>query len=352
MHTQLPFVAVVILSWNGKKYLQQFLPALLRTTYPNARFYVADNASGDGTDAFVREHFPSVHLLRLQKNNGFAGGYNLALAQIEADYYVLLNQDVEVTPGWIEPVVSLMQADSLIAAAQPKIRAFHQRSFFEYAGAAGGFLDRHGFAFCRGRFFNMVEEDHGQYDEETEIVWATGAALFIKANIFHRLGGLDADFFAHFEEIDLCWRIKNAGYKVYCCPRSVVYHVGGGSLPPTNPRKTYLNYRNNLSAIVKNTTGSQLFPVLLVRLLLDILSALKLLFTGKVQDFLAVLRAHAFFITHLHQLLGKRKEAWCVVHMHRIGVPNRKGFYRGSIIWAHFVEGKNCFSELLREKFF
>ncbi len=349
MHS--PTVAVVILSWNGKKFLEQFIPPLLKTTYPNATFHVADNASTDDSVQFIESNFPSVKIIRIEKNKGFAEGYNIALNQVQADYCVLLNQDVEVTPGWIEPVIALMEKEKRIAACQPKLLAFHNKELFEYAGAAGGFLDKHGYSFCRGRFFQSAEKDTGQYNSESEIVWASGACLFIRSNIYHNMGGLDAGFFAHFEEIDLCWRIKNAGYSIWYCPDSVVYHVGGGSLPQGNPKKTYLNFRNNLSALVKNLPAGEVFTTTLIRIALDIISAYKLLFSGKWQDFFAIMKAHFHVLKTLPQILTKRKLAWQLVEKNKISSPNLKGFYKGSIIWDYFIRNIRKFSELPKDKF-
>lgn len=346
-----PTVAVVILSWNGRKFLEKFLPPLLNSTYPNVSIYVADNASTDGSADFVMRNFPSVKIIRIEKNYGFAEGYNVALKQVEADYYVLLNQDVEVTAGWVEPVIAMMEQNPQMAACQPKIRAYHNKEWFEYAGAAGGFLDRHGYAFCRGRFFGTTEKDRGQYDYPSEIAWGSGACLFIRAKLYHALGGLDAGFFAHFEEIDLCWRLKNAGYSVWYCPRSAVYHVGGGSLPQGNPRKTYLNFRNNLSMLVKNLPSENLFSRLLIRYLLDIISAHKLLLSGNTADYLAIAKAHGYFITHISHLMAKRKQAWEAVGRNRISSPNMKGFYNGSIIADYFLRRIRKFSDLPLAKF-
>jgi len=345
-----PTVAVVILTWNGKKFLEQFLPALLTTTYPAASFYVADNASSDDSVEFLRKNFPNVQVITLEKNSGFAEGYNIALRQVRADYYVLLNQDVEVTSGWIEPVLALMENDKRIAACQPKLRAFYDKEYFEYAGAAGGFLDRHGYAFCRGRFFHSVEKDTGQYDTGMEIVWASGACLFIRAQLYHDLGGLDKDFFAHFEEIDLCWRLKNAGYSIRYCPDSLVYHVGGGSLSKENPKKTFLNYRNNLSAIIKNQRG-HVALILAMRIFLDIISAWKTLLSGDRGKFAAIFKAHVSFVASLPALLAKRKATRTKINRYKISAPHLAGFYRGSIIADFFLRKSRSFDKLKKEKF-
>ena len=350
MHSN-PSVAVVILSWNGRKFLEQFIPPLLKTTYPNASFHIADNASSDDTVQFVSANFPSIKIIRIEKNYGFAEGYNIALKQVEADYYVLLNQDVEVPAGWIEPIIALMEKDKKIAACQSKMLEYDNKERFEYAGATGGFIDRHGYAFCRGRFFKSTEKDNGQYDTVSEIVWACGACMFIRSKLFHDLGGLDDDFFAHFEEIDLCWRLKNAGYSIVYCPASVVYHVGGGSLPQGNPKKTYLNYRNNLCALMKNLPGESIASILSIRFVLDIISASKLLLSGNWRDYLAIAKAHFYFITRLSKLMAKRRAAWQAVEHNKIAPPNRKGFYRGSIIMDYFIRRIRNFSELPPEKF-
>ncbi len=346
-----PAVAVVILSWNGKKFLEQFLPSLLKTTYTNTTFHVADNHSTDDSVEFLRKNFPSVNIIQIEKNYGFAKGYNVALKQVEADYYVLLNQDVEVTPDWIEPLAALMEKDKNIAACQPKLRAFHDKSSFEYAGAAGGFLDKHGYAFCRGRFFDTIEKDTGQYDTEIEIAWASGACLFIRSRLYHQLGGLDADFFAHFEEIDLCWRIKNARYSIKYCPASIVYHVGGGSLQHGNPKKTFLNYRNNLTAMVKNLPSDVVLARTSTRFILDILSAYKNLFTGNWRDYFAIMKAHIHFVSDLKQIISKRKTVWKIIEQHKIGEPNQNGFYKGTIIVDYFIRRIRYFSELTSSKF-
>ena len=238
-------VAVVILNWNGKKYLEQFLPSLIEHTGSDAEIVVADNASTDDSLSFLKTNFPSIRVIQNTTNGGFARGYNLALKQVEADYYVLLNSDIEVTANWLKPVISMMEQDEKIGACQPKIRSFHHRNSFEYAGAAGGYIDEYGYPFCRGRLFLTIEEDNGQYDDTVEISWASGACMFVRSRLFHQLGGLDDDFFAHMEEIDFCWRLHNYGYRVMYCPGSTVYHIGGGTLPKASWRKTYFNFRNN-----------------------------------------------------------------------------------------------------------
>ena len=246
-------LAIVILNWNGKRFLEQFLPVLEQYLPEYAEIVVADNASSDGSVAFLKEAHPSVRVLEHTENEGFARGYNHAFEHVEAEYYCLLNSDIEVTPHWIEPIIEQMDSDERIAAVQPKLLSYHDRGRFEYAGASGGFVDKYGYPFCRGRVFSNVEDDHGQYDNEMDIFWASGAALFVRSDVYRTMGGLDPDFFAHMEEIDFCWRIKNAGYKIKVNPKSVVYHIGGGTLPKNNSFKTYLNFRNNLFLLLKSS---------------------------------------------------------------------------------------------------
>ena len=288
--------AVVILNWNGRKYLEKFLPKLLACTPgPDIAIIVADNRSDDDSVAFLQKHYPGIRLILNPCNEGFAKGYNDALARIKARFYVLLNSDIEVTPNWVAPVIGKMKQDPSIAAAQPKIRAFSKRESFEYAGAAGGFIDYLGYPFCRGRIFDSVEEDKGQYDQACEIFWATGAALFVRADLYRQCGGLDNDFFAHMEEIDLCWRLKNAGYKIMYYPDSVVYHIGGGTLPKKSPRKTYLNFRNNLLLLYKNLPQKSLRPVMAKRFFLDMAAAAAFLAKGSLADCKAVFQARKDF---------------------------------------------------------
>jgi len=260
--------AVVILNWNGKKFLEKFLPAVIEKSSASADVYVADNCSSDDSVCFLKQKFPQVKIIKNKKNYGFSAGYNQALKQIEAEYFVLLNSDIEVTDNWIEPVINLMESDKTIGACQPKLMSFNDKSLFEYAGAAGGFIDKYGYPFCRGRLFQTIEEDKNQYNDTIEIFWATGACLFVRAEIFKKLGGLDDDFFAHMEEIDICWRMKNAGYKIMYCPNSTVYHVGGGTLHKSNAKKTYLNFRNNLSLLFKNLPNKDFYKIFILRFIL------------------------------------------------------------------------------------
>ncbi|MBR3551401.1 MAG: glycosyltransferase family 2 protein [Bacteroidales bacterium] len=284
-------LAVVILNWNGKKFLERFLPTLLRTLPDYAEAVVCDNASGDDSVAFLQEHFPQVTLLQNDKNEGFARGYNLALQRVEAKYYCLLNSDIEVTEGWIEPVIEQMDANEKIAAVQPKLLSYDRRDEFEYAGASGGYIDKYGYPFCRGRVFGNVEKDHGQYNDVTDIFWATGAAMFVRSDVYRLMEGLDDDFFAHMEEIDFCWRIKNLGYKIKVNPASVVYHIGGGTLPKNNSYKTFLNFRNSLYLLIKNLPDERLVKTLALRFFLDQVAAFSFLAQGHVKDFTAVYKA-------------------------------------------------------------
>ncbi|MBL7137507.1 MAG: glycosyltransferase family 2 protein [Bacteroidales bacterium] len=336
-------VAVVILNWNGKTYLEQFLPVLIEYSGADVEIIVADNASTDDSVSFIQQHYPQIRIIRNPKNEGFALGYNLALQQVKADYYVLLNSDIEVTPNWIPPVISLMESDARIGACQPKIRSYHQRDEFEYAGAAGGYMDEYGYPFCRGRMFLTIEKDNGQYDDEVEISWATGACLFVRSELFHTLGGLDEDFFAHMEEIDFCWRLHNYGYRVMYCPNSTVYHIGGGTLPKTSGRKTYLNFRNNLMLLYKNLPSNYLFKVFAVRLILDIVAAYKFLFQAGFKDFWAVARAHIRFYQALPSLRQKRRNL-------RHG--SMKMMYKRNIVAEYYLRGKKHFTQLDPEKFF
>ena len=339
--TELKKVAVVILNYNGKDFLRKFLPTVIDRTSNDAELWVADNNSLDGSTEIMEEEFPNVNLLVNEYNAGFAGGYNMALKRIEADYYVLLNSDIEVTDNWINPVIDLMESDETIAACQPKILSYYEKSEFEYAGASGGFIDKYGYPFCRGRIFQSLEKDEGQYDDPVEVFWATGACMFVRADLYHKLGGLDHDFFAHMEEIDFCWRLKNEGYKIMVCPQSKVYHVGGGTLPKKSARKTYLNFRNNLSLLYKNLPREQLVPAFIVRFILDGVAALKFFFEGGFEDLIAVLKAHLFFYRNFRKLKAKRKllKQTKVSHV----------YYR-NIVFDHYLGGKKKFSDLDMKK--
>lgn len=339
-----PSVAIVILNWNGKHHLEKFLPSVFTTTYPNARVVVADNASSDDSLNFLQEHFPAVERLVLNENHGFAKGYNEALKKVEADYYMLLNSDVEVTADWLQPMISLLKKNEKAAACQPKIRAYKDKSFFEYAGACGGWLDAYGYPFARGRIFDVLEKDHHQYDSTEKVFWATGAAMLIKRKAFHQLHGFDEYFFAHQEEIDFCWRLQLAGHEVYCCPESVVYHVGGGTLPRGNTKKTYLNFRNNQIMLAKNLPWSEKWWKIPYRLLLDQVSAFKGLLSGEGGYFMAIVEAHFAFLYWI--FFGNKKWKPSV----RRSLRSLSGVYSGNLVWEHFIRKKTSFTQIVEAK--
>ena len=341
--SQMPLVSIVILNWNGKEWMRQFLPVVLASTYSRKRVIVADNNSTDDSVLFVQQNFPEVEILISDKNNGFAKGYNNALKQLKSDYYILLNNDVEVTAGWIEPVIELMESDSTIGACQPKILSYHHREYFEYAGACGGWLDSFGYPFTRGRIFDDVEKDLGQYDSAQPCFWASGAAMFVRAGVYHEVGGLDEYFFAHQEEIDLCWRLQLAGYRVYVQPSSVVFHVGGGTLPKENQLKTFLNFRNNLVMCAKNLPVGKAVWKIPVRLMLDAVAAWKELLGGNAGFFIAICKSHVHFV---FWLLGSKKRS--VFPTSKNGELH--GWYSSSIVWQYFIKKKKTFSEIVAIK--
>jgi GT2 family glycosyltransferase len=340
---ELPSVAVVILNWNGKHFLEKFLPSVLASSYKNCRVIVADNASSDDSVAFLKQYYPSVKIIINPENGGFAKGYNTALAQVSADYFVLLNSDVEVTQNWIEPVISLMESDKFIGACQPKMLDEKNKKYFEYAGACGGWIDKFGYPFARGRVLETMEEDYGQYDNAGPCFWATGAAMFVRASVYKELRGLDEYFFAHQEEIDLCWRMQRSGYKIFVQPASVVYHVGGGTLPKGNSRKTYLNFRNNLIMIWKNMPAAALAWKLPVRIVLDGIAAWKGLLSGDGGYFIAVTKAHAHF---LKWVFTDRKKSLQAIEKNK----TLYGKYHGSILWEYYLKKKKTFSEIVLTK--
>ena len=336
-------VAVVILNYNGQKMLDDFLPCVIENTNADlADIIVADNKSTDGSVALMRNKFPDIRLILNEENYGFAGGYNKALEQVEAEYYVLLNSDIEVSKGWIEPIIDFMDKNRDVAACQPKIRSYHEKDKFEYAGAAGGFIDKYGYPFCRGRVFQNLETDNGQYDSTIDVFWATGACMFVRADLYREYGGLDASFFAHMEEIDLCWRLKNAGYRICCCPQSTVFHIGGGTLPKNSPRKTFLNFRNNLSILLKNYPGSKVYLIIFYRIILDWVAALKFLFEGCYADFVAVIKAHFAFYSRRNDLMRKRNS------LKKAPLSN---VYNKNIVYQAFVRGVKFYSELSEKDF-
>lgn len=328
-------IAVVILNYNGKHFLEKFLRHTVEHS-PGAEVVVIDNASTDASLSYLDQNFPDIRCIRLDKNYGFAEGYNRGLATLPHAYFLLLNSDVEVTRDWLAPLHQTAVERPDIAALQPKILDYRERTRFEYAGAAGGMLDRLGYAFCRGRVFDDQEEDRGQYDDLTEIFWASGACFFVRAEIFRSLGGFDERFFAHMEEVDLCWRMHNAGYTVACQPASVVYHVGGGTLSAENPFKTYLNFRNNLAMMFKNLPPGMLFPLLFIRLSLDGISGIRFLLQGSVGNLLAVLKGHFVFYTWLPYLIRKRSKTF----------GGYSKLYRNSVVWRYFIKKQKTYTEL------
>tara|TARA_R110002073_G_scaffold72537_1_gene177364 strand:+ start:358900 stop:359901 length:1002 start_codon:yes stop_codon:yes gene_type:complete len=330
-------VAIVILNWNGRQLLEQFLPSILTYSKDLAEIYVADNASTDDSLVFVKAKFPEVTIVSNQENGGYAKGYNDALQHIQADIYALVNSDIEVTENWLVPILNQFKEEPKTAAIQPKLLDFKNKSTFEYAGAAGGFIDAYGYPYCRGRLFNELEVDNGQYNENTTIFWASGACFFIRASVFHNLNGFDERYFAHQEEIDLCWRIQNVGFTIKYNGNSTVFHVGGATLDKANPHKTFLNFRNSLYSIVKNIPKQKLIPVLLSRLLLDGFAGLKFLLELKPKHTFAILKAHLSFYTSFPYLLQKRKE-----------IITKKQDYYGvkSIVWQYYVMARKKFSDL------
>ena len=336
-------LAIVILNWNGKDFLKKFLPSVV-TFSKDAKIIVADNASSDDSIVFLQSNYPEIQIIVNESNGGFAKGYNDALKQIDSDLYLLLNSDIEVTENWLEPLLKVMK-DPSVAGCQPKILAYNNKDYFEHAGASGGYLDHNYFPFCRGRILNKFEKDEGQYDGQTEIFWATGAAILIRAELFHRVNGFDEAFFAHMEEIDLCWRIKKLGYKFIVEPKSFIYHVGGGTLPYLSPKKSYLNFRNSLFMLVKNHEGNW-FPKLVYRMLLDGLAAVRFIALREWKHLASVFNAHMALYKHLPVLLQQRKE----IQQYK-GITNKAGLYQGSIIWARYFKGVTKFKELNQRLF-
>lgn len=339
-------VAIAILNWNGKALLEKFLPDVIKHSQGVAEVYVIDNNSSDGSVQLISESFTSVKIVQNVDNYGFAKGYNEGLKHISADYFVLLNSDVEVTGNWIRPVVDLMESDATIAACQPKLLNYNIRDEFEYAGGAGGFIDKLGYPFCRGRLFDSFEKDKGQYNDTREIFWASGACMFIRSKNFFEAGGFDEDFFAHMEEIDLCWRIRNLGFKIMYCPQSTVYHVGAGTLSKMNPQKTFYNFRNNLLLLCKNHAPEYFYSKFLLRGVLDGLAGFKFLLSGQVSHIIAIIRAHFSFYALFFKMMGKRKAIQRNIKHYATSCV-----YRGSIVWQYFANGKKKFSELDQKLF-
>lgn len=329
-------IAIVILNWNGKKLLEKFLPSVVSFSSQQAEIYVADNASTDNSIAYVKTFFPSIHIIENTTNGGYAKGYNDALQVVNADVYCLLNSDVEVTKNWLNPVIDILKKEPKTAIIQPKLLDFKDKTKFEYAGAGGGFVDLYGYPYCRGRVFNQLENDNGQFNDTSAIFWASGACLFIRSEVYHKVGGLDEDYFAHQEEIDLCWRTQNIGYAVKYVGTSVVYHVGGATLQETNPQKTFLNFRNSLLNVVKNVPKKWFLFVIFSRLLLDGIAGIKFILELRPIHTLAILRAHLSFYANFLKFLKKRKTLF-----------KKQNYYKHtSIVWQYFVLGKRKFEEL------
>ncbi len=333
--------AVVILSYNGAKWHELFLPLIVAEAHSGYDVVVADNASTDNTLQYVQENFPTVHTLRITENHGFANGYYEALKQIQAKYYILLSADFEVTEGWFPPLHAAMEAHPDMAACQPKIRYYHEREKFEYAGAGGAFMDRYGYLFCRGRIFFDIEKDMGQYDDNIEVFWASGGCFVVRADLYHKVGGLDHDLYAHMEEVDLCWRLKNAGYRIGYVGASTVYHVGGSVISYGSPAKLYYNFRNNLILLLKNEKGSKLLWLFPLRLVLDGIAGLRLMLKGDFKETFIIIKAHFHVYRSIGKWLGRRRE-----NKKLITVRNEEGIYRRSIVWDYFLLRRRIFSKL------
>jgi GT2 family glycosyltransferase len=331
-------IAVVILNWNGELLLERFLPSIAQYSQ-GATIYVADNASTDGSVAFLRAYYPDLKIIQNKQNGGYAKGYNNALAHLTEDLFCLLNSDVEVTPGWLEPVVKKFKENPPVGIIQPKVLDLLKKDHFEYAGAAGGFLDQLGYPFCRGRIFQTLEKDKGQYNDDREIFWATGACMFVRRTVFQELGGFDADYFAHQEEVDFCWRAQNHGHKVHYVANSTIYHLGGSTLSNMNPKKTYLNFRNSLFSITKNLPRRKAFLIIALRLLLDGVAAARFVFQGRPSHFWAILRAHLSFYRQFGKMYRKREKANFVV----------KYYAATSIVWSYFVHQLRYFNNLVKD---
>ncbi|RAV27842.1 glycosyltransferase family 2 protein [Sinomicrobium soli] len=330
--------AIVILNWNGRSLLEKFIPSVLKHS-GGADIYVADNASTDDSVTYLNAAYPQVKIIRNKENGGFARGYNEALRHIDADIYCLLNSDVEVTPDWLAPALEIFRTREDIGIIQPKILDYHRKDTFEYAGAAGGFVDMLGYPFCRGRLFQTLEQDTGQYDDTCEIFWATGACMFIRSKVFHALDGFDEDYFAHQEEIDLCWRARNRGYRILYTGKSHIYHVGGATLSNMNPRKTFLNFRNSLFSLTKNAPAAHIFPLVFARLLLDGIAGIRFVFQLKFSHCLAVVKAHFSYYYNLKKMLKKRSRG------------NKTGHYYviKSIVWAYYIANVRVYPRLVKD---
>lgn len=328
-------IAVVILNWNGAQLLAQFMPKIIAYSL-EATIYVADNASNDDSISILQKYFPAVKIIQNTGNFGFAKGYNEALKQVNADIYALVNSDIEVTENWLQPIIATFTKEKETAILQPKILDFKAKHKFEYAGAAGGYIDAYGYAFCRGRIFDTIEEDQGQYNNSIEIFWASGACFFIRSEVYHALGGFDDSFFAHQEEIDLCWRAFNQKYVTKYIPNSTVYHIGGATLQQGNPKKTFLNFRNSLLMLTKNLPSHKLFSILFIRMVLDGIAAFQFLFQGKPKHFIAVLKAHYSFYYHFSATYKKRTKL------------QRKNYFKiKSVVFSYFIRNGKVFGDVI-----
>ena len=337
--------AIVILNWNGLDYLKKFLATVVKYSVNNGTIVcVADNCSTDGSQEWVSGNFREVKLIRLDKNHGFAGGYNLAFEQLDSKYFVLINSDIEVTEGWLQPLVSFMDNNTDVASCQPKILSYNNKESFEYAGAAGSFIDRYGYPFCRGRIFDNIEKDNGQYDSQINIFWTSGACMIVRSSAWEKCGGFDSGFFAHMEEIDLCWRFHKAGYRVSYIPGSVVYHVGGGSLPYNSPFKTYLNFRNSLYLLYKNLPDNKLHSILFMRRLLDGVAAVIYLLKGNFGSFKSIWKAHIDYYRNIKELRIKRE----MVKKLEV-IPSSAPILNKSIVFEFYVKGNKTFNSLSKE---
>ena len=328
-------IAIVILNWNGRDLLEKFLPSVIKYSLEDAEVYVADNNSTDESISFLQNNYPQVKIIQNKINGGYAKGYNDALKHIDADIYALVNSDIEVTENWLKPIKSVFEEDQSTAIIQPKLLDYKDKSKFEYAGASGGFVDFMGYPFCRGRIFMELEKDNGQFNDIADIFWASGACFFIKSNIYHELGGFDEEYFAHQEEIDLCWRVQNKGHKIKYVGASEVYHVGGATLQESNPQKTYLNFRNSLFTIAKNVPKRFVFIVIFFRLIMDAIAGLKFIFELRPVHTWAIIKAHLSFYWHVRKMLKKRKA---------LSFKQTSYFYCFSVVWEHFIKGKKTFS--------
>lgn len=330
-------IAIVILNWNGKQLLEKFLPSIVKySNLPNVDVIVADNASSDNSIEFIEQNYPTIGIIQNKENGGFAKGYNDALKYVEADIYALVNSDIEVTEGWLNSIISTFENEPSTAIIQPKILDYKNKSKFEYAGAGGGFIDKYGYPFCRGRIFTNLETDNKQYDDVSEIFWASGACFFIRSNVFHKLKGFDESYFAHQEEIDLCWRAKNNGKTIKYVGASTVYHVGGATLQEISPKKTFLNFRNSLFSLVKNLPKNKLVTIIFTRLVLDGIAGVKFLFELKPKHTIAIINAHFSFYRNLGSILDKRKN----------NIPKENYYKTDSIVWSCYVLGKKLFKDL------